>query len=358
MAAERSGWLGQELESLWLSAAGRSVMVIGGGVTALLLLLLYAVSVSKSLVLAACAWLLLFCLTTLAAALLSLSVGKTGPNPAYTYGLARAPVIAVFASSVLATLAAVFLVKEAAERLLEGEEHVVHTYFPLGAALTAGGLLLSTYGVKNEPLSHVLTAASSSWLQEHAADFCNGLCALVPGLSRFLLPRLNPLAILNATAVGVCGAVYAGMRSGYWWADCAGALALSLAITGSMLPLAKYTGRILLQTSPPHLVGQLERCRHEAERVEGVLELASRHFWQVDFARMAGTVGVRVRKDADEQAVLTKVTAIFAAVVQDLTVQITKDADVRRLAGSSAALTNPAAPGHGHGHSHEVHHHH
>ena len=67
--------------------------------------------------------------------------------------------------------------------------------------------------MRNEPFNHVLTAASSSWLQvrispvyhslhfpclqEHAADFSHALCHVVPGLSRILLPRLNPARLAD-----------------------------------------------------------------------------------------------------------------------------------------------------------------
>lgn len=38
-----------------------------------------------------------------------------------------------------------------------------------------------------------------------------------------------------------------------------------------MLPLANYTGRILLQTVPPHMLTQLDRCVRECNTLDGVL---------------------------------------------------------------------------------------
>ncbi|KAJ1356808.1 Two-component response regulator-like APRR1 [Parelaphostrongylus tenuis] len=55
-----------------------------------------------------------------------------------------------------------------------------------------------------------------------------------------------------------------------------------------------------LQTAPPHLLNQIDRCISEASTVEGVLEIRSRHFWQLDFDQLVGTADVRVRRDADE----------------------------------------------------------
>lgn len=60
----------------------------------------------------------------------------------------------------------------------------------------------------------------------------------------------------------------------------------------------------------------------EASTIDGVLELRSAHFWQLDFTTMAGTIDVRVRRDADEQLVLAHVTEKLSSVVSILTVQV------------------------------------
>lgn len=64
------------------------------------------------------------------------------------------------------------------------------------------------------------------------------------------------------------------------------------------------------------------RCISEASTIDGVLELRLAHFWQLDFTTMAGTVDVRVRRDADEQLVLALVTGKLSAVISILTVQV------------------------------------
>ncbi|PIO70764.1 hypothetical protein TELCIR_07369 [Teladorsagia circumcincta] len=82
------------------------------------------------------------------------------------------------------------------------------------------------------------------------------------------------------------------------------------------------------------------RCISEASTIDGVLEIRSRHFWQLDFGQLVGTVDVRVRRDADEQNVLTLVTDKMSSVVSMLTVQIVKDAAWHTVEGTN--------PGHGH----------
>ncbi|KAE9546617.1 hypothetical protein FO519_010171, partial [Halicephalobus sp. NKZ332] len=52
-----------------------------------------------------------------------------------------------------------------------------------------------------------------------------------------------------------------------------------------------------------------------------LLELKSSHFWQLDFNQIAGTVDVRIRRDADEQIVLSLVTEKLCSVIGHLSIQ-------------------------------------
>jgi zinc transporter 6 len=108
-------------------------------------------------------------------------------------------------------------------------------------------------------------------------------------------------------------------------------VALCIAVTtiGTMFPLASYTGRILLQTSPTHVLPQLDKSLREAGTLDGVLEIADDRFWQVSFTKMAGSVVVRVRRDADEQLVLAHVADRLFPIVPELTVQVNKDTSWR-----------------------------
>uniref|UniRef100_F1L408 Zinc transporter 6-A n=1 Tax=Ascaris suum TaxID=6253 RepID=F1L408_ASCSU len=288
-------------------------------------LLIGIVSVTRSLVLTSAAWLSVFSFFSLVSTVVSLSVTHK-PSASYSFGFARAPVLAVFSTTVLATLSSVFLIKESVEHLLEGEQHShPHRLYMVGAFAASLSLEIAAYAVKNQPFQHVLTASSSSSLQEHFADVSHAICCVLPGLSAFLLPRLNALSILAFLTTCACLTTH-WFISELWWMDAVAALVLSLCVFATMWPLSTYTGRILLQTSPPYVHNQLDRCMSEASTVDGVLELRSAHFWQLDFASMAGTVDVRVRRDADEQRVLAAVTEKLSSVVSLLTIQVVKDA--------------------------------
>ncbi len=53
-----------------------------------------------------------------------------------------------------------------------------------------------------------------------------------------------------------------------------------------MQPLTVYTGRVLLQTTPSHVVPQLDRLLREALTIDGVLEFKNEHFWTVSFGKL------------------------------------------------------------------------
>lgn len=48
--------------------------------------------------------------------------------------------------------------------------------------------------------------------------------------------------------------------SEFWWFDSIAALVLSFTVFSTMMPLSTYTGRILLQTTPPHVQNQIDKC--------------------------------------------------------------------------------------------------
>jgi hypothetical protein len=126
-----------------------------------------------------------------------------------------------------------------------------------------------------------------------------------------------------------------------------------------MLPFAVYTGKILLQTTPSHLITQLDKTLREASTLDGVLEFRDEHFWTLSFGVLVGSLHVRIRRDADEQLVLAHVWNKLAGLVQILTIHIFKDDWMRSrthqlvynqqnlnfsLNNASAQLTTPLTP--------------
>ncbi|CAF0867633.1 unnamed protein product [Rotaria sordida] len=248
----------------------------------------------------------------------------------FSYGTARFEVLAVFTSTMLSILGAFFILKESIEKYLEDE--TIHTeYLILSSILTYIIHMIVIYFVRNQAFDHVIAASSSSWLQEHVSDMFQSVCHYIPGLSRLLLPRINPLALLCWCGLAIVFSDSFLLKMGYGhFVDTLSSLLMAFMTFGTMVPMAIYSGKILLQTTPAPMIGQLDKCLHEASRLDGVLEFRHEHFWALSFGTLVGSLHVRCRRDADEQLVLAHVWNKLANVVQILTIHVFKDDWLRR----------------------------
>ncbi|XP_034056860.1 zinc transporter 6-like [Gymnodraco acuticeps] len=299
-------------------------------------------SSTNSMALTAYTYLTIFDLFSLITCLISSWVSMKKPSQVYSFGFDRLEVLAVFASTVLIQLGALFILKESVERFMEQPE--VHTgRLLVGTFVALFFNLLTLLSVRNKPFTYVSEAASSSWLQEHVADLSRSLCGIIPGLSSVLLPRMNPFVLINvAGALSLCITYMLIEINNYNAVDTASAIAIALMTFGTMYPMSVYSGKVLLQTMPAHVIGQLDKLLREVSTLEGVLEVRNEHFWTVGFGSLAGSAHVRIRRDANEQLVLAHVTNRLLPLVSTLSVQIFKDDWSRPLLTS--ALTSSSAP--------------
>ncbi|KAL7382979.1 hypothetical protein ABVT39_002737 [Epinephelus coioides] len=303
-------------------------------------------SSTNSMALTAYTYLTIFDLFSLITCLISSWVTMKKPSQVYSFGFERLEVLAVFASTVLVQLGALFILKESVERFMEQPE--VHTgRLLVGTFVALFFNLLTLLSVKNKPFTYVSEAASSSWLQEHVADLSRSLCGIVPGLSNVLLPRMNPFVLINmAGALSLCITYMLIEINNYNAVDTASAVAIALMTFGTMYPMSVYSGKVLLQTTPSHIIGQLDKLLREVSTLDGVLEVRNEHFWTVGFGSLAGSAHVRIRRDANEQLVLAHVTNRLLPLVSTLTVQIFKDDWTRPLltGALSASSVSPLGP--------------
>ncbi|XP_059104488.1 zinc transporter 6 isoform X1 [Peromyscus eremicus] len=296
-------------------------------------------SSTNSIALTAYTYLTIFDLFSLITCLISYWVMMRKPSPAYSFGFERLEVLAVFASTVLAQLGALFILKESAERFLEQPE--IHTgRLLVGTFVALCFNLFTMLSIRNKPFAYVSEAASTSWLQEHVADLSRSLCGIIPGLSSIFLPRMNPFVLIDlAGAFALCITYMLIEINNYFAVDTASAIAIALMTFGTMYPMSVYSGKVLLQTTPPHVIGQLDKLIREVSTLDGVLEVRNEHFWTLGFGSLAGSVHVRIRRDANEQMVLAHVTSRLYTLVSTLTVQIFKDDWIR-----PALVSGPVAP--------------
>ncbi|XP_077438097.1 zinc transporter 6 [Vanacampus margaritifer] len=299
-------------------------------------------SSTNSMALTAFTYLTIFELFSLLTCLISSWVSMKKPSQVFSFGFDRLEVLAVFASTVLVQLGALFILKESVERFVEQPE--VHTgRLLVGTFVALFFNLLTLMSVRNKPFACVSQAASSSWLQEHVADLSRSLCGVIPGLSSVLLPRMNPFVLINlAGALSLCVTYMLIEINDYNSVDTASAVAIALMTFGTMYPMSVYSGKVLLQTTPSHVIGQLDKLLREVSTLDGVLEVRNEHFWTLGFGSLAGSAHVRIRRDANEQLVLAHVTNRLLPLVSTLTVQIFKDDWTRPLL--TGALSPSAGP--------------
>ncbi|KAF4071519.1 hypothetical protein AMELA_G00274220 [Ameiurus melas] len=280
---------------------------------------------TNSMALTAYTYLTIFDLFSLITCLMSSWVTMKKPSQAFSFGFERFEVLAVFASTVLVQLGALFILKESVERFMEQPE--VHTgRLLVGTFVALFFNLLTLLSIKNKPFVYVSEAASTSWLQEHVADLSQSLCGIVPALSSILLPRMNPFVLINLAGAFSLGITYMLIEiNNYNAVDTVSAVAIALMTFGTMYPMSVYSGKVLLQTTPSHVIGQLDKVLREVSTLDGVLEVRNEHFWTIGFGSLAGSVHVRIRRDANEQMVLAHVTNRLHTLVSTLTVQIFKD---------------------------------
>lgn len=341
---------GREFRSvLRLKQSKKIFLFLGLNVLGTIILFIWC-HATNSMALTAYTYLTIYDIFSLLICLLSHWVQMQKPSPSYSFGYERFEVLAVFASTMLAQLGALFIIKESIERLLIPPE--IHTGRLLIGTVFAFFLhMFVTYSINNKAINHTVDASSSSWLQEHVSDMSESVCHIVPGLSKLLLPRINPFALIGCTGAIALVLTYILVDTkSYYSADTWAAMAIAIKTCGTMFPMSVYTGKILLQTAPSHILGQLDKVLREASTLDGVLEFRHEHFWTLSFRTLAGSVQVRVRRDADEQMVLAHVYNRLSNLVSQLTVQIFKDDWTRAssynlLAGSSFPSPFPPTSG-------------
>lgn len=154
---------------------------------------------------------------------------------------------------------------------------------------------------------------------------------MIPILSKLLLPRINPILLLGAVnSIFLIGSYFLLQLGFTQMIDIYASVLIATITIETMTPFAVFTGKILLQTTPSHFITQLDKIMREASTLDGVLEFRNEHFWTISFGELAGSIHVRIRRDADEQLVLAHVWNKLSGVIKNLTIHVFKDDWIRR----------------------------
>uniref|UniRef100_A0A5K3FS87 Inner membrane protein n=1 Tax=Mesocestoides corti TaxID=53468 RepID=A0A5K3FS87_MESCO len=199
--------------------------------------------ISNSIALSAFSDLIVFDVLFLLVALVSLWVRqRTADVKTYCFGYDRFEVIAVFASTILSIISSFYLLKEAIERIFE-PAMVAAEYIPWTALICIGLHMISIYSIENPAFNHVTQASMSSWLQDQVADISRSLRNTIPGFSRILPPRMNPITLVGSLVVVVILFTYMVIdptTEAGTLPDTVAAVVISLLLFNTMVPMAVY----------------------------------------------------------------------------------------------------------------------
>ncbi|RDD44828.1 Zinc transporter 6 [Trichoplax sp. H2] len=264
---------------------------------------------------------------SLVSCLISYWVSHQKCTALYSFGFERVEVLAVFTSTVLVQVAVISVLRYCLERIFQSP-NVVTSTVSMTIVATFGLILhlLITFCISNRAFNHVSSVSDSNWLQNFLSTTIQSVFSLAPSSTRAFVKRINPFALVTITGwIAMCIADILISINHWYQADTVAALIICILTWATLYPMSIYSGKILLQTNPAQILPQIDKCLREISTLDGVLEIKEDHFWMISFGNLAGSVQVRVRRDADDQIVLLQVTERLSRYVSNLTVQIIKD---------------------------------
>eukprot|EP00037_Helgoeca_nana_P009282 m.81558 g.81558 ORF g.81558 m.81558 type:complete len:345 (-) comp19478_c0_seq2:22-1056(-) len=223
----------------------------------------------------------------------------------YTFGFGRLEVLLSFTSSVITLLAAVYTLAESIERISPHPEvHANHLAMWSASAAVVHLMILRVLDEPVMPRSRPGMGGST-----HSLDLDLGwlsLASLVLLLVSSIALAITPVATIVDTFSAIGIAALLGIAA---------------------IPGVESAALILMQTVPLETVQRIQNSLREMATFEGILEFQHQHFWIVHEGELAGSLHVRVRRDANSQTVLAQVSNKLAHLIapRNLTVQVVKD---------------------------------
>ncbi|KAG8182101.1 hypothetical protein JTE90_018373 [Oedothorax gibbosus] len=330
----------RELKPVYKDNRFKRIVWLGAVNFLSLLLLLSWCSLTRSMSLLSYTYLTFFDSLCLCICALSIWVEQKKPNSHYTFGYERFEVLALFLSTTFTFISSIFIIRKSIWRWIQKAQ--IHTGLLIpGIILSFCCHMLVTYCMKNKGLNLVICASDSSWLQDRISSLYQSLSRVFSGPVQTTWPRINPFVLVGFVAGGIL--VFAAFLIDifdYQSADAIAGIAISVLICFTMYPLSTYSGKVLLQGTPPHVKDLLDKCLREMSTLDGVLEFRNEHFWLLGFDKIVGTLHVRIRRDANEQVVLSHLLNKLSSLVTDITIQIFKD-DWTWSSGTRQILPDP-----------------
>eukprot|EP00038_Savillea_parva_P031752 m.90134 g.90134 ORF g.90134 m.90134 type:complete len:343 (+) comp9842_c0_seq2:293-1321(+) len=223
----------------------------------------------------------------------------------YTFGFGRLEVLLSFTTSVITLLAAVYTLAESIERISPHPE--VHAHHLVMWSTAAAVVHLLILHVLDEPLLPRARGVAATLDGSLVLDFgWLSVASLVLLLVSSIALVITPVATIVDTFSAIGIAILLGIAA---------------------VPGIESAATVLMQTVPLETAQRIQKCLREMSTFEGVLEFQHQHFWIMHSKELAGSLHVRVRRDANTQAVLAQVSNKLAHIIapRNLTVQVVKD---------------------------------
>ncbi|KAL4710236.1 hypothetical protein ACJJTC_005409 [Scirpophaga incertulas] len=260
--------------------------------------------------------------TGLVAGLAASLVSKWRANERFSYGYARAEVLAGFINGLFLLFIAFFIMSEAVERAIEPPE-VKHERLLLVSIL---GLLVNLVGIYAFHHGHAHGHSHGGHGHSHNHNHSHEMDDLeAPTGAGSAIMRGVFLHVLADTLGSVGVIISAILMRAFGWmrADPICSMAIALLIAASVLPLVKDSAGVLMQRTPTAIERALPNLFTRVVGLAGVHAVQEPHFWTLCSDVHVGALKLEVAREVDPRYVTEQAARIFReAGVKHLTVQL------------------------------------
>ncbi|CAN6273824.1 unnamed protein product [Urochloa humidicola] len=256
--------------------------------------------------------------------LFAMAASRTKPDNIYTYGYKRLEVLAAFTNAVFLLFLSFSLAVEALHAFMQDESE--HKHYLIVSAVT--NLVVNLLGVWFfRSYARVNIGIETTYiLMMLLVQMAICTCSHIRYGGIYACTGALPLLGSSLVHFKLC----AGLILASWLLSlgienaevlCLGIV--SVAVFMLVLPLFKATGNVLLQIAPGNVPpSAFAKCSRQITACEDVSEVWQGRFWELVPGQAVGSLSIRVKSGADDQAVLEYAHGLYQDLgIQDLTVQ-------------------------------------
>ncbi|CAF4797734.1 unnamed protein product [Pieris macdunnoughi] len=263
--------------------------------------------------------------TGLVAGLAASLISKWRSNERFSYGYARAEVLAGFVNGLFLLFIAFFIMSEAVERAIEPPE-VKHERLLLvsilGFMVNMVGIYAFHHGHGHGHGGHGHSHGGHGHSHNHGHSHDDTEAPTGAGSAIMRGVFLHVLAD-TLGSVGVIISAILMRMFGWMRADPICSMAIALLIAASVIPLIKDSAGVLMQRTPLSIERSLPNLFTRVVGLAGVHAVQEPHFWTLCSDVHVGAIKLEVAREVDPRYITDQAARIFRdAGVKHLTVQL------------------------------------